>query len=416
MSAAAKPRQTKHHRIRELLRAQLAEGRYPPGSRLPAETELPRLLKAGKQTIVRALNDLVREGLIVRRRGDGTYVADKRNPPLIPGRSLRVGLLWPRSVLPERMLTFFQGAITRGALEAFGLSPAEAEWHRVDEHEPTRATWTSVERGLTVECIGESWHSRVRHPELKFIRERRIDAFATLSIIEEPWIEELLALKIPTVVVDFPNGRLEAKTDAVYVDAISGYRSAVEKYASMGLKRIHYVGAYMTVPAPSENMSAEEVRAFQAGKQRVDPDSYLRLSAYRQAMDECGLQVHEDWIHYGWHSKDSAAELTKAFLARPENDRPQAVICHSLMQAQDLMEAFSERGQWLEGAGAHDRLSSGGAAMSIYIDGKRLGEATAALIVSQLQQPGRPPLRVGVPMRLEERTPVVSAEAKLQPH
>ena len=86
----AKPRPTKHHRIREMLRFQLAEGRYPPGSRLPAETELPRMLKAGKQTIVRALNDLVREGLIVRRRGDGTYVADRRNPPA-PCKCTRAG-------------------------------------------------------------------------------------------------------------------------------------------------------------------------------------------------------------------------------------------------------------------------------------------------------------------------------------
>jgi DNA-binding LacI/PurR family transcriptional regulator len=409
-TAATKPRQTKHHRIRELLRVQLAEGRYPPGSRLPAETELPRILKAGKQTIVRALNDLVREGLIVRRRGDGTYVADRRNPPLIPGRQLRVAVLWPRSILPERLLTFFQGTITRGAIEAWGLAGVDPVWDRVGEHEPTRATWTSVERGLTVEVIGESLYSRERHPDLNAIRNGRFDGVLTVGVIEEQWLEELLGLNIPTVIVDFPNGKLEALTDAVFVDAWSAYRAAVERFAKKGLKRIHFIGANMTLPAPSANMSQEEFRAYQVGKRRVDPDSYLRLSAFRQAMDECNLEFHENWIHFDWHGKENAVELTARLFAGPESDRPEAVVCHSLTQAQNMMEAFAERGQWLEGAGATDKFVSGGAALSIHIDGKRVGEAAASLLVSRLQQPTRPPLRVGVPMRLEERNPSPKTE------
>ena len=395
-----KRRPTQHRRVGELLRRQIADGKYPPGSRLPTEVELPKLLKAGKQTIVRALNDLVREGLIVRRRGDGTYVADQRQPPLIPGRNLRLGVLWHRSVFADRLLSYFQGAMTRGALAAWGLDYRASEWSRVGEREPTRAVWSAVERGVTVECLGESVHSRERHPDFQLVRDGRFDGLLSLSIIEEPWLNQVLDLNIPTVLVDFPNEALGARADLVYVDPLPGYRAAVKHFAAKGLTRIHFVGSIMEAAAPSAEMTPEEVRVFQIGKQRVDPDSYLRLSAYRHGMQECALQVREPWIHFGWHDAASARILFKALMALPESDRPQALICHSVDQAQYLMEVFAEHGMAVEAAGATEKLTTG-AALGIHIDGKNLGETAAALLISRLQQPKRRMMRAGVPMRCE---------------
>jgi DNA-binding LacI/PurR family transcriptional regulator len=398
---------TKHQRVRELLRAQLAEGRYPPGSRLPTETELPKLLKAGKQTIVRALNDLVRDGLIVRRRGDGTYVADRKNPPLIAGRHLRIGILWHRSVMPERLLTYFQGAMTRGALSAWGLENVEPTFARVGDRETTRAVWTSTERGITVECIGESVYSRERHPDLAAVKAGRFDALLVLSIIEEPWLEDVFALGIPTVLVDVASERKAMRTDSVLVDPGPGYRAAVERFVSKGLQRIFFVGGYMGVPTPSADMTPEAANAFQAGKERIDPDSFIRLSAYRQAMDACGLRYHEHWVSFAWYQKEHMDALTAQYFALPEGERPQAVICHNIDQARLLMEAFADRGAWLDAAGAAEILMSGPASV-IRIDGTELGQSAAALVISRLQQPTRPPLHVGVPMRLltsESETP-----------
>ena len=60
-STRARKKGPKHERVREILRRRIQEGVYPPGSRLPSESELPKLLKVGNQTIRHALNDLVRE-------------------------------------------------------------------------------------------------------------------------------------------------------------------------------------------------------------------------------------------------------------------------------------------------------------------------------------------------------------------
>ena len=406
------PYTAKHQRVRDALRHQLSEGRYPPGSRLPTEIELPKQFRVGKQTIVRALNELVREGLIVRRRGDGTYVADRRKPPLIPGRLLRIGIVWHRSVLPERLMTSFQGAMTRGVLAAWGFENIQPEWARVGELEPTRAIWTSVERGLTVECIGEAIQMRDRHPDLSVIQTGRFDGLLVLSIVEEPWLMQLLSLAIPTVLIDILNDRFGTLTDMVYVDPLPGYRAAARRFAARGLTRIHFVGGYMGAPLPPANPQNNTVDAPKSNRApRIDPDSHLRLSAYRQAMDECGLAVDDKYIHFAWYGAEGVRPLASKLFALPDHARPEAVICHSIDQATHLMEAFAEHGVMLQAAGASETVCSE-PVLGIHIDGKRMGEVGAALLVSRLQQTSRPPLRVGVPMRLTDDDAPVALNAE----
>jgi DNA-binding LacI/PurR family transcriptional regulator len=48
-----------------------------PGDRLPPQDELMRRFEVSDTTVLRSLTDLQRAGLIVRRQGSGTYVADR---------------------------------------------------------------------------------------------------------------------------------------------------------------------------------------------------------------------------------------------------------------------------------------------------------------------------------------------------
>ena len=398
-SNRVQPHPPKHLLAREALRRRIETGIYPPGSRLPTEVELPKILETGKQTVVRALNDLVREGLIYRRRGDGTYVADRSAQPLIPGRRLRVGVLWFRSVLPERLQTHFQGAITRGLLAAWGLNSLEPAWSRAGEREPTCAVWTSVTRGLTLECLGESLYSRARHPDLEAVRAGRFDALLTLGILEEEWLEALLGLGLPTVLVDFLHERFAERADQVFVDPLPGYRAAVRHFFAQGLRRIHFVGSLMSLAAPSAEMTPAEVSTYRDGRRRVDPDSYLRLSAYRVALDECRLAASDAAVHFEWAGIEGGRRLAERLLALPECERPEAVVCHSASQAEELMAACAELGLLLKGAGGAEEEYRG-AALPIRADGVQLGRAAAELLLGKLQRPERLPLRVGVPMLL----------------
>jgi GntR family transcriptional regulator len=56
------------------LRSQIAAGQYAAGSRVPSEHELAEQFQVGRPTVRQATELLVREQVLERRRGSGTYV------------------------------------------------------------------------------------------------------------------------------------------------------------------------------------------------------------------------------------------------------------------------------------------------------------------------------------------------------
>lgn len=55
---------------------QIHQGGYPPGSQVPSELELSAQLNVSRMTARKALDALVSRGILYRRKGKGTYVAD----------------------------------------------------------------------------------------------------------------------------------------------------------------------------------------------------------------------------------------------------------------------------------------------------------------------------------------------------
>jgi GntR family transcriptional regulator len=62
--------------VHEELRQGIEQGRFLPGSRLPSEPELAAELHVSRATLREALRALEGEGMLRRRRGSGTYVAE----------------------------------------------------------------------------------------------------------------------------------------------------------------------------------------------------------------------------------------------------------------------------------------------------------------------------------------------------
>lgn len=67
------PRLPLHARLRDALARRLAQGEWPPGTALPAESRLAQHYGVALQTMRRALSHLEQEGLVERRQGRGTY-------------------------------------------------------------------------------------------------------------------------------------------------------------------------------------------------------------------------------------------------------------------------------------------------------------------------------------------------------
>jgi GntR family transcriptional regulator len=63
-----------HRQLTQHLRGAIAAGRYKQGDRIPTEPELAHAHQVSRITARQAVMQLVREGLVVRRQGKGTFV------------------------------------------------------------------------------------------------------------------------------------------------------------------------------------------------------------------------------------------------------------------------------------------------------------------------------------------------------
>lgn len=67
-----------YYQICEQFRILIQTGKLKPGDKLPTEAELRDQFGISRMTVRQALSELVREGLIVRKRAKGTFVAQSR--------------------------------------------------------------------------------------------------------------------------------------------------------------------------------------------------------------------------------------------------------------------------------------------------------------------------------------------------
>ena len=117
--------------VADQIRTHCASGTLRPGDRLPSVRQLARDLAVNQNTILRVYERLTAEGLLERRHGDGTFVADR----LPPGR-----LRAERELLRQE--------VERLARRAADLGLAAAEVHAlIDEAFARTAGGGAAEEG-----------------------------------------------------------------------------------------------------------------------------------------------------------------------------------------------------------------------------------------------------------------------------
>lgn len=67
-----------YHRIKEHLSLQIRSGHWQPNQEIPSEPQLCQRYGSSRGTIRRAIEDLVQQGLLYRKRGKGTFVASPK--------------------------------------------------------------------------------------------------------------------------------------------------------------------------------------------------------------------------------------------------------------------------------------------------------------------------------------------------
>jgi len=118
----------RHRAIYEALLAEIQNGLYKPGERLPSEAALCERFQASRITVAKAFQTLQRENLVTRRPGSGTYV--QQPPQQQP--SLQFGLLLPDLGTTEIFEPICQGIMRSPAGKMHSLTWGHSSGHDED--------------------------------------------------------------------------------------------------------------------------------------------------------------------------------------------------------------------------------------------------------------------------------------------
>jgi GntR family transcriptional regulator of arabinose operon len=278
----------RYQRIKDELRAAVARGEYEPGSLFVTQRELCERYGVSVTTAVKALNDLVAEGLLVRRQGRGTFVADRPEPvpaarPASPAPAGRAVACIVHG-LPGSHISNIVSGVESVCAEA-GYRMYLADTARADDTDPSPAREARALR----DAIDGQVAGIVLYP-----MEGRPD---------DELLSEVRRLGIPLVLVD--RYRPDIPTDAVVVDNFAIGYQLTQHLIGAGHERI------VTLWSETRATSVQD-----------------RLTGHVQALRERGLPVRPDLAALRpYQSRPAPARLAlwREVLDAPEP--PTAALC-----------------------------------------------------------------------------------------
>ncbi|MGC8782844.1 MAG: substrate-binding domain-containing protein [Armatimonadota bacterium] len=263
----------RYRRIQQHIEQLIAQRRVHEGERIPSEREIARQFGVSQMTVNRAIQELVREGVLVRRVGSGTYVQRRQPlaravtrtsvvmvPPFADHLEEDTYLRWPFHAFRDRAIQddyvlIVEPASYQGYQEVVQRYPGAGFIFLIPDEEGYDTLHHLFVRGVPFVVLGASWQ----------------DA--------------------PFACVDSDN--------------IDGARMAMGYLFRLGHERIAYVNG---------KESATNCRD--------------RLRGYLQAMEERGIVAEEDWIvrpHSNRQLSDEAKHHLTSLLLR--RDAVTAIFC-----------------------------------------------------------------------------------------
>ncbi|MCS7477699.1 GntR family transcriptional regulator [Umezawaea endophytica] len=228
------------------LRQDIAEGSWAPGDQLPVERELANTLSVSINTIRRAVGQLVREQVVLRRQGAGTFVCPEP-APTAPGRRL-VGVLVPSTTYYYPRVIDGLQRVLRGA--GFGVVLVCSKYDLDVERDELRGMLDTGVQGLVL--------------------------VPSLHLMDDPqsYVDGLRDLPVPYVLAERrpPSPEPDDPTTFVGADHAGGVCKAVRHLRDLGHQRIGFLGRVNTGTADQVADGFEKATALL----EVDVDPRVR--------------------------------------------------------------------------------------------------------------------------------------------
>ena len=168
-------RPTAYRALADRLRADIAEHRYPPGQPLPTESQLSQVHGVSRQTVRRAFQDLVADGLVYRVPGRGTFAYDD------DGRHLRSS-----GSIEDLLALALDTELEMLSPPAVGIDIEAASRLRLETDEIVRLGFRRFHDGLPY-CVTTAflpvWLGRrlIDHPELSLGHRRQMTVLGVVQ-------------------------------------------------------------------------------------------------------------------------------------------------------------------------------------------------------------------------------------------
>lgn len=281
----------KYVRIREDLRDKIQAGVYKPNLRVPTESRLMKHYGVSRITVTNAVKDLVNEGLLVRARSKGTFVAEQK-PAACPIK--RAAFFLPHSghVYGETLQRLV------GKLQALG-------YH------------SSVYDPQALPPLHEL-ESIIRH-DCEFLIIQGLATFP-FDLLERfvPDFQRLLFLFHFETTLPFH------RAGKVLIDYEHAGHIAMKHLLDLGHRRILFF-SYRPEPEPYRCI-------------------HPMLTGCRRAFEEQGLPLESAFQMLNWTPNDQAADVEELVRALSRPNRPTAVFCLADSHAREVYTAARRLG------------------------------------------------------------------------
>lgn len=286
----------KHVLIHDEIAAAIASGVYAPGQQLPTEKELVQTFSASRPTVARAMQRLVADGLIDRRAGAGTFVRRAASTT-----TQLFGLIIP-GLSEKELMQPICGQMARDA---------EKSHHTLlwgDATDEPGATIGSRAIELATRYVGMRVAGIFFAP-VEFAPGKDAANRQVVEICDESGVPVVL---IDRDIVSYPQ---RSRYDVVGIDNRRAMCMLVTHLLEHGETRIEFVARPLSAPTVA-----------------------LRLSGYRDALREAGMEPTSETVHFG--DPDDHAFVKRMLGSR----RNRAFVCANDLTAARLMHSLEELG------------------------------------------------------------------------
>ncbi len=329
--------------VESVVREAIAARRFAD-DRLPTEMELAEQRGVSRETVRRATEVLKREGLLVKYRRKGTFIAARMRALAFPDVPPCLGYLQARydagRANEEAVCRSIDGAILQGAIDEAGS------------------------HGMTL-LVQHLPPSGGREAIQNLVGRATLDGMIIASCGDEKLIRSTMGRGVPLVLVD--HDFHAARVSTVRDDSYEGGRLAVAHLAGLGHRRIAY---------------------FNWRNADLNP---WRARGYRQGLRDARLPRRREWELFAEINPAGTADAVECFLAL--DPRPTALFCFNNTLARLVIEELARKAIRVPddvsvvGAGGEEVP---GLTCTV-IDWRAMGRAVVEILRRQLADKGRKP-------------------------